>query len=270
MLSVIVFYEHYVKVRFFVVTGRMNRTLFVSFLVALPACVVQPATPVNQPGPGDQQPPPSGGDELPIDPSQPMPEGSLGTDATLQLGAVAKVTIDGRSDVYSAGADSADKDRAGVLPTRVTLASGGSAITFERVVGKAGCMADAAFGPDGGDCAGGYTDLTTPGNISGIVAHDRTLFMVGVFIGGAPWSAPDRLDFSPEALGVEFSELSPKIGQVFFIGDGSTASGVAQKFVIPDGASALYLGYADGWGFQGAPGAYGDNTGGLSVSLVER
>ncbi len=243
----------------------MKRTLLLA--VASTACVVQspPTTQPTTPGPA-----PGPGDELPIDPSQPMPEGSLGTDATLELGQAAKVTIDGRSDVYSSGSGTADQNRGGVLPTRVTLAPGGQVITFDRVVGKAGCMADASFGPDGGDCAGGYTDLYTAGNISGIVAHERTLFMVGVFLGGGTSGAPDRLDFSAGAMGIDFDELSPQLQQVFFIGDGFTAGGAQQRFVIPQGATDLYLGYADGYSFQGDPGAYGDNTGGLSVTLTER
>lgn len=246
----------------------MKRTA-IAFSCLLGGCLVQPAPPPNQPVVTDDHRQPAGSDEVPIDPSQPMPEGSLGTDTTLQLGQTGKVTIDGRSDIYSAGAAAAEPGRGGVLPTRVTLASGGSAIKFERVVGKAGCMADAAFGPDGGDCAGGYTDLETAGTISGIVAHERTLFMVGVFLGGRSGAAPERLDFSADKIGVDFTGIAPALGQVFFIGDGWTSSGAQQRFQIPDGATDLYLGYADGYSFQGAPGAYGDNTGGLSVALFE-
>lgn len=254
----------------------MNRVAFALLTLSLPACVIKTA-PANPPYFGGQPPAPpptsyaaTGNAEVPIDPSQPMPASSLGSDAALRLGAPAQVMLDGRSDIYSAGAATANPDRGGVLPTRITLAPGGSVITFERVVGKSGCMADAAFGPDGGDCAGGNTNLETAGTISGIVASDRTLFMVGVFLGKAAPTAPERLDFSPGHRGVDFAELAPAVGQVFFIGDGLTATGAQQRFAIPPGATELYLGYADGYAFQGTPAAYGDNTGGLSVSLTER
>jgi hypothetical protein len=44
---------------------------------------------------------------------------------------------------------------------------------------------------------------------------------------------------------------------------------VIQKFVVPKGATMLYLGYADGFSFQGTPGAYGDNKGGLRVTVTQ-
>jgi hypothetical protein len=167
----------------------------------------------------------------------------------------------------------ADGGRGGQLPSALTLAPEGTVVTFPKVIGRAGCMADAAFVADGGDCAGGNTDLTSTPNIAGIVAHDRTLFLVGLFTAAKPPAkAPERLDFSADKLGVAFPQLSPKLGQVFFIGDGKTGSnrsGVIQKFVVPKGATMLYLGYADGFSFQGTPGAYGDNKGGLRVTVTQ-
>ena len=59
------------------------------------------------------------------------------------------------------------------------------------------------------------------------------------------------------------------VGQTFFIGDGMTPSGLQQRFIVPPNATRLYLGFADAFSFQGPPGAYGDNTGGLSVTLTQ-
>ena len=81
--------------------------------------------------------------------------------------------------------------------------------------------------------------------------------------------APARLDFSMNAHSESFAELSPLLGQTFFIGDGTTPSGLQQRFVIPAGATRFYLGFADAFSFQGPPGAYADNTGGLSVTLTQ-
>ena len=222
----------------------------------------------GQPG----TPPAAPAEETPIDPMGEMPDTTLTTNATLKLGEAAKVMIDARSDIFSAGMKAADGGRGGQMPSAITLAPEGTVVTFPKVVGKAGCMADAVFGADGGDCAGGNTDLTSTSNIAGIVAHDRSLFLVGLFTAAKPPAkAPERLDFSPDKLGVAFPQLTPKLGQVFFIGDGKTGtgSGVLQKFVIPKGATTLYLGYADGFSFQGTPGAYGDNKGGLNVTVTE-
>jgi hypothetical protein len=225
----------------------------------------------GQQGPGANATPATNPD-TPIDPTADMPEASLTTDAKLELGKAANVTLDARSDIFSAGLKTADEQRGGKLPSGVTLAAGGNVITFSSVRGKVGCSGDAAFIADGGDCAGGNTDLQSTAQIAGIVAHDRTLFLVGVFTAAKlPAKAPARLDFSADKQGVAFAALEPKLGQVFFIGDGKTGtgSGVLQKFKVPAGATMLYLGYADGYGFQGAPGAYGDNKGGLAVTLTE-
>jgi hypothetical protein len=210
-------------------------------------------------------------ENVPIDPAKEMPENSLTTDAKLSLDQEAKVMIDGRSDIYSSALKAADEGRGGKLPSAITLADGGGVIQFTKVVGKSGCEADASFGPDGGNCAGGNTDLKPANKYSGIVARDRTLFLVGVFTGAKmPAKAPASLDFTKGKKGVDFKELAPALGQVFFIGDGKTDAGDAQNFKIPSGATMLYLGYADGFSFQGDPGAYGDNTGGLSVALVQK
>ena len=237
-----------------------------------------PQPPQGGPNASMQQPPqqpaqpPTGNGDVPIDPTADMPEGTLTTNATLALGAEAKVMLDARSDIFSATFAKADPDRGGMLPSALALAPGGTVVSFTKVVGKVGCSGDAAFIADGGDCAGGNTDILSTDKIAGIVAHDRTLFLVGLFTGPKlPAKAPERLDFSQDKLGNAFPQLKPQLGQVFFIGDGKTGTnaGVVQKFVIPAGATTLWLGYADAYGFQGNPGAYGDNKGGLAVSVVE-
>lgn len=85
---------------------------------------------------------------------------------------------------------------------------------------------------------------------------------------------PARLDF--RTLGTGFTELSPLLGQSFFIGDGLTGlgTGAQQQFHAPAGATRLFVGIVDG-GFFGwfgppsdsAPGAYVDNSGSFSVDF---
>ena len=72
--------------------------------------------------------------------------------------------------------------------------------------------------------------------------------------------APASLDFGPGGLGLDFLSLSPSLKQVFFIGNGSTSGGDVQHFIVPDGATRLFLGTMDGFGWY-------NNTGEFSVEV---
>ncbi len=78
--------------------------------------------------------------------------------------------------------------------------------------------------------------------------------LVGVFTTGKPPSgtAPAQLD-----SGTTFTTLSPGLAQTFWIGDGRTGTGkgARQKFIVPAGATSLYLGVVDGSGWYDNPGA---------------
>jgi len=83
--------------------------------------------------------------------------------------------------------------------------------------------------------------------------------LVGVFLNGVPpATAPAGLDFTSAGLGTSFTTLSPGLAQVFFIGDGLTGNGTgtAQTFVVPAGATALYLGTTDGSGWYNNSGTF--------------
>jgi len=112
--------------------------------------------------------------------------------------------------------------------------------------------------PDGPSILG--TNLNASGRISGILAPTSG-FLAGVFLGASlPVAAPSSLNFS--VLTTEFSSLSGiALGQQFFIGDGKTAASVEQLFYVPDDATRLYLGIADGGSFEGNPDFYSDNLG---------
>ncbi len=122
------------------------------------------------------------------------------------------------------------------------------------------------FGPGGNGLAG--SDLSALDGISGYKGPQGPL--TGVFLDdGIPSTgpAPATLDFTPSGLGIEFLTLSPLLGQVFYIGDGVTSSSVIQEFIAPAGATRLFLGIPDGFGFVGAPGAYDDNDGAYRVRI---
>ena len=63
------------------------------------------------------------------------------------------------------------------------------------------------------------------------------------------WNMQAELDFSKEA-DREFDRLTPGNKQVFFIGDGvQNGTQRLQKFVVPPGATRLFLGLNDELGF---------------------
>ena len=86
--------------------------------------------------------------------------------------------------------------------------------------------------------------------------------LVGVFLDdGVPSTspAPPGLDFSDGGLGRAFGQLCPGLKQPFFIGDGLTGhgAGAPQQFVVPAGATRLFLGTVDGFDWNTNIGAYG-------------
>jgi hypothetical protein len=119
------------------------------------------------------------------------------------------------------------------------------------------------FGPSGNGLSG--SNLSSLGGISGYIGPQGPL--TGVFLDNSIPSvgpAPATLDFS---LVIDFLSLSPLLGQVFYIGDGITSGAVFQEFIAPAGATRLFLGIPDGFGFVGVPGAYDDNDGSYRIRI---
>ncbi len=122
------------------------------------------------------------------------------------------------------------------------------------------------FGPSGNGL--GDSNLDALDGISGYIGPQGPL--AGVFLDGSipSGSAPTTLDFSPTGLGLDFLQLTPSLGQVFYIGDGVTSSGVFHKFIAPPTATRLALGIPDGFYFRDHPGAYDDNDGSYRVTIA--
>ena len=103
--------------------------------------------------------------------------------------------------------------------------------------------------------------------ISGIVDTGAAGFLVGVILDSSEPSdpAPSPLTFDYPA---DFTTLSPLLSQTFLIGDGLNDTNEAvQQFIVPTGATRLFLGFADAYGYQGSPGQYQDNSGSLGVTF---
>ncbi len=158
----------------------------------------------------------------------------------------------------------------GQLAPAINLTPGFGRVATFSAAGQAGWANQPFNGPDGGSFSS-TTNLLGVGPISGYAAP-LSGHLVGVFIEAgdiSALSAPGTLSY-PNLASFQQSSYAPGLRQVFFIGDGltGTGSGSAQTFAVPDGASQLVLGIADGFGFAGSPGFYGDNVGGYETAYA--
>ena len=179
------------------------------------------------------------------------------------------LTIAGNSNIFGAG--HASPPGGGTLPPFVSFLSGQTVLTFSSVTGTVTINVGSgsnANNPDGIGAAPADSDTSSVGGISGIAAPHAG-YLVGIFeTANEPFDpAPSILNFTMS--GTSFTSLSPALNQTFFIGDGLTGNGTGaiQQFMIPAGATRLFLGIADAANYHGAPGSYGDNVGSFSATF---
>lgn len=189
------------------------------------------------------------------------------------------LSVDGRANIFGAGLAAPPGEWPGILPPGIPIPAGTSFIEFPSVAGAVSFDNDEPgtrpfFGPDGGAFgpfgAPGLTDINSSGSISGIL-HSNHAFLSGVFLTDATptGAAPSRLNFSASS---SFQTIAPELHQTFFVGDGrtGTGNGILQRFIVPAGATRLFLGFADGFNplnntIAGDRNYYHDNAGALDV-----
>ena len=134
----------------------------------------------------------------------------------------------------------------------------GKSITFDTVVGGANnFQTSQVFTADGN--TGWITDnLVGAENGKGDVYAPINALMA-VFLGpGDPandGTPPPTLDFSTQQSR-DFKNLSPQLRQVFFVGDGRRDNGSVQQFVIPQGATRMFIGTMDQFEWNNNVGSY--------------
>lgn len=183
-------------------------------------------------------------------------------------------TISARMEI--AGANQTLPDGSGLAPAEFDLPANAFVLTMTSVTGRISLNSGGGSNdPDGVVVSGGY-GLSIPnasyasayGGISGIKQPGAGA-LIGVFeSSSAPVAPPPpTLDFTTN--GTSFTSFAPALNQLFYIGDGLTGdgSGAVQQFIVPAGATRLYLGISDAPGFDGSPGAYNDNSGNFTVSF---
>ncbi len=131
--------------------------------------------------------------------------------------------------------------------------SGGATFTFSAT-GQVSL--GLGLGPDA-DGTSPINHYGTPENGLSDVTMPR-VSLLGVFLSDmlpTATPAPDALDFSSDAS-QNYTTLSPLLKQIFFIGDGVSDAGDTQEIVAPDGATRLFLGAMDGFGWYNNSGAF--------------
>ena len=162
-------------------------------------------------------------------------------------------------------------------PTQVTglPINGGAALTFNVSGSVSFLLGQAPVDPPDGSTF--FDTAGVPGTpaSNGIASMNAPVnALVGVFLdNNAPnaTGTPPGLDFSGSGLGTGFATLSPGLKQVFFIGDGRTGTGAVQQFIVPAGATRLFLGTVDGVGWNTNSGAFSvqvTSSGGPGGSLA--
>ena len=112
---------------------------------------------------------------------------------------------------------------------------------------------DLPFMPPDGDQTFIYTKLAEHGKAA---LTNRMNSLIGVFLDESQpdaTAAPTGLDFTGN---FEFGTLAPALRQPFFIGDGMTSAGILQAFIVPAGATRLYLGTHDGYDWKNNEGTF--------------
>jgi hypothetical protein len=157
------------------------------------------------------------------------------------------VTVDSHNNIFLSD-PAFTPDPSSTAPTIVNLGVTAIAGTdmFVSVTGSTNCGCPGTFGADGNPAA------VPPGAFS--------LPLQGVFLPSGSFN----FGLPASSLTTNFTQLSPALGQLFFIGDGfdngTGGTGFQQTFHVPVGATQLALGFID------APGLFGDNSGSLNVS----
>ena len=182
-----------------------------------------------------------------------------------QAASATTVTVPGKGCPWLAAADSNASGPGGydLIPDEMpagVAANPGDVLSFTVTGGtNNGNDINNLVGADG--VQGNDISQASLNGISGVTAVPVSA-LVGVFLAAGTPSAtdpyPDILDFSDTAK--DYTTLAPALRQVFFIGDGRTSGGAVQHVTVPAGASLLWLGTMDGFGWY-------NNVGSLSVTV---
>jgi len=153
----------------------------------------------------------------------------------------------GSTDIYEGYVDIAPTESPVLAPGVALLP--GMVLTFTASGGVSRGPGFPLQPPDGAlDVLGSHL----AGPVNGIATITVPMeSLLGVFLG------PDQPDLSATPTNLDFTTttsryalvIQPGLKQPFFIGDGLSTNGLAQSFIVPAGATRLFLAAMDGYGW---------------------
>lgn len=189
---------------------------------------------------------------------------------TINVAGTSNPFLAGMPNGSTSGSDTAP-DESPALVTGLSF-TGGDILQFSATGTMRRGPGNDFVGPDGNQTTlGAGSNTASPANgISNYVMPQSAL--LGVFL------TDDQPDLTPApaplpnfAINVggiatvtyaqDFTVLNPGLKQIFFIGDGLDLSSNVQSFVVPDGATRLFLGTSDLFGWF-------NNEGGFDVTVT--
>lgn len=191
-----------------------------------------------------------------------------------QTAAFTGLSIPANAEIHGAGNAGLPDPSGGVMPLLVSLPPNTASIIVSNVSGSISLNGGSGHNNADGVMTSGYGYPSSSftyafGGLSGLRIPGAGA-LVGVFEPPAApaANAPASLDFV--AVGTSFGILAPQLFQTFFVGDGlqGDGSGMGQVFLVPPGATRLFLGIPDAGGYGGQPGGYADNSGSFTASVL--
>jgi len=183
--------------------------------------------------------------------------------------------IPAASNIFGAGHSvppSAGGGGGGILPLEIQIPPQARTVRFSDVSGV--CFWSSSLStdyspPDGRAIVAWPLDAESYDGIAGVEAGVQG-FLAAVFLGPLEPQdpSPSRLDF--RSGGRNFRFLDPGLERTFFVGDGlgGGINMVPQTFIVPSGATRLYLGFHECPQWAGLPGHYQDNTGEFLIGRI--
>ena len=157
-----------------------------------------------------------------------------------------------------------NNDGAGVLPERFDLPAGRARVL--RLTSVSGSIKLDSNTTDADGTAATVSVISYGGLVEPTTQRVNAVF--AVVLDDTTPADPAPASYVMDTTSARYTGIG--LRQMFFVGDGwtGTGSGVTQTFELPDAATRLYVGFSDAQLDGVVPGAYDDNSGSITATVV--